>query len=344
MNSTLSRRRFLGLSAGATAGLVAASAGFAALSRRAKGGWSASEPATWFEWTKLSPRCWIAQGEGGNVLVIAGEGEAIVIDAKNPAYGAMLRREAEKTAGVPVKTLINTHHHGDHTGGNWAFTKDCTVIAHEKAKPRIGSQMARIQSGGKNAATGLANSTKPRKDEIIQDITVMEATGYKPEAWHPTKTVGDIEKLRIGGVNIELIHVGPGHTDNDMIVFLPDENVLHSGDLLFNNMWPFPDRAGGCETAGWIVSCEKILDICGERKTIVVPGHGAVGDKEIAQRQRQMFIALRAKAAAAVKAGQKKEEFLARPCEEYKDYAAADSIKPRTLGAVWDEAAGTPAG
>ncbi len=337
---SVSRRGFLGLSMGISAGLIAG-AGLVALPRRA--GARMLQPATWFVWTKISPRCWVAQGEGGNVLAIGGDGEVIVIDAKNPAYGAMLRREAEATCGAPVKTLINTHHHGDHTGGNWAFTKDCTVIAHEKAKARIASQMPRIQSGGKNAATGLATSTKPGKDAIIQDVGVMEATGYKPESWQPTKTVGDVEKLRIAGVNIELLHVGPGHTDNDVIVFLPDENVMHSGDLLFNNMWPFPDRAGGCESAGWIVNCEKILEICGERKIIVVPGHGEVGDKEIAQRQRQMFIALRAKAAAALKAGEKKEAFLARPWDEYKDYAAADSIKARTLGAVYDEAAGTPA-
>lgn len=327
----LSRRGFLGLSAGMMVG-------GAMLPRLARAGWNAPEGESWFVWTQVSPRCWVAEGDGGNVLVIAGENEAIVIDAKNPAYGAVLRREAEKTSGKPVKTLINTHHHGDHTGGNWAFTKDCAVIAHEKAKPRIGSQMARIQSGGKNAATGLATSSKKGKEAVIQDIAVMEATEYKPETWHPTKTVGDIEKLRIGGVNIELIHVGPGHTDNDLIVFLPDENVLHSGDLLFHNMWPFPDRTGGSRTDGWVVSCDRILEICGEKKTVVVPGHGDVGDKEIAQKQRQMLIALRAKAAAAVKAGQTKDEFFARPWDEYKDYAGAETMKPRALGAVWEEA------
>lgn len=325
----LSRRTFLGLSTGFA---LACCAG------RAVRAQSSTGPA-WFEWTRLSPRCWLATGEGGNVLVIAGDGEAIVIDAKNAGFGATLRREAEQVCGKPVKTLINTHHHGDHIGGNCSFTKDCMVMAHEKALPRIASQGERLLGGAKAAAAQVGKSDKPAKDAVLKDISTLDGAGLTKDSWTPTKGLGDSEKLTIGGVAIELTHVGNGHTDNDLIIVVPSENVMHAGDLLFNNVWPVVDLPGGSDTAGWARSCDKILELCGERKMIVVPGHGAVGDREIAQRQRQMMIALRAKAAAAVKAGESREDFLKRPFEEYADYQRADVLKPRTLGGVYDEAA-----
>ncbi len=336
-SSDLSRRGFLGLSAG----VIAAGAGSAALCRRSLARMCALD-TTWFAWKQLSPKCWVAQGEGGNVLAVVGDNEVILIDAKNAGFGAALRREAEQTCGKPVRTLINTHHHGDHIGGNYAFTADCTVLSHGKALPRIASQGDRLLQGTKNAATQVGKSEKPGKDAILKDLAAFDGAGYTNKSWNPTRGLGDKETLTIGGVKFELTHVGPGHTDNDLIIFLPSENVMHAGDLMFNQVWPVIDRPGGSDTAGWIAACDAILGICAERKTIVVPGHGEVGEKEMAQRQKQMFIALRAKAAAAVKAGESREDFLKRPFEEYAEYQRADVLKPRTLGGVYDEAGRVP--
>lgn len=292
----------------------------------------------WFTWTKLSPRCWVATGEGGNVLVIAGDSEAIVVDAKNVGFGATLRREAEAVCGKPVKTLINTHHHGDHVGGNYAFTKDCTVMAHRNALPRIESQGERLLGGAARAQKQVSESDKAAKAGVLKDIGAFDGAGYTKNSWNPAKGLGDSETLTIGGVALEIIHVGNGHTDNDLIVVVPSENLMHGGDLLFNRTWPVIDLPGGSDTAGWVRGCETILQLCGERKMVVVPGHGDVGDREMAQRQRQMLIALRAKAAAAVKAGESREDFLKRPFDEYAEYQRADVLKPRTLGGVYDEA------
>lgn len=327
-NPDVSRRTFLGLSAGVA---IACCAG-----NRARA--MVRADSTWFAWTQLSPRCWIAQGEGGNVLVIAGDSEAIVIDSKNAGFGNTLRREAEAVCGKPVKTLINTHHHGDHIGGNCSFTKDCTVMAHRNAVPRIAGQGERLMGGTKAAAAQAGKSEKPAKDAVLKDIGLLENAGLTRDSWTPSKGLGDSEQLTIGGVALELTHVGNGHTDNDLIIVIPSENVMHGGDLLFNRVWPVIDLPGGSDTAGWVKSCETILELCGEKKMIVVPGHGDVGDREMAQRQRQMLIALRAKAAAAVKAGESRADFLKRPFEEYAEYQRADVLKPRTLGGVFDEA------
>lgn len=331
--ATFSRRGFLGAA-------VAAAAGTVLLPRR---GW-ALQPAsgtTWFEWKKLTQNVYLAAGEGGNVIAIAGKGEVILVDAKNPGYGAALRREAEGLGFGPVRTLINTHHHGDHVGGNNAFTKDCVVIAHANAKPRFAAQEKRLQDGGRNAIGQVGKSTKAGKEAVIKDLEAYVAAAPKAADFEPTKTIAASEKLEIAGVKIELTHVGNGHTDNDLIVYLPDENVVHGGDVLFNTFWPYVDRPGGFTSEGWAKSAEKVIEIAGE-KGIVVPGHGAVGDREIAQRQRQFWIAMRIKAQSAVKAGETREQFIKRPWDEYKDYAAADWIKPITLGGVYDEAAGAP--
>ncbi|MBX3378773.1 MAG: MBL fold metallo-hydrolase [Phycisphaeraceae bacterium] len=331
----LTRRGFLGLSVGG----VVAGATLALLPRSAGGRMMRAADDTWFVWTKVSPRCWVAQGEGGNVLVIAGDEQAIVIDAKNTGFGTTLRREAEAVCGKPVKTLINTHHHGDHTGGNYAFTGDCTVMAHRNALPRIAGQSERMMTGAKSAAAQVGKSEKPSKGAVLKDLSALDAAGVTKDSWNPNKGLGDKESITIGGIDLEIVHVGNGHTDNDLIIVVPGENVMHAGDLIFNRVWPVIDLPGGSDTAGWVTSCEKILELCGEKKMVVVPGHGDVTDREAAQRQRQMMIALRAKAAAAVNSGQSREDFLKRPFEEYADYARADVLKPRTLGGVYDEAA-----
>lgn len=333
MKSDVSRRSFLEFSAGMA---LACCVGNRALAAGAAS--RDDDGAKWFEWTKVSPRCWVAAGEGGNVLVIAGDAEAIVIDAKNAGFGSTLRREAERACGKPVKTLINTHHHGDHIGGNCSFTKDCTVMAHRNALPRIAAQGERLMGSATNAAAQVGKSDKPAKEAVLADISRLDASGLTKDSWTPSKGLGDSEALTIGGVALELVHVGNGHTDNDLIIIVPGENVMHAGDLLFNKVWPVIDLPGGSDTAGWVTSCEKILELCGEKKMVVVPGHGAVTDREAAQRQRQMLIALRAKAEAAVKAGESREDFLKRPFEEYAEYARADVLKPRTLGGVFDEA------
>ncbi|MBX3389154.1 MAG: MBL fold metallo-hydrolase [Phycisphaeraceae bacterium] len=340
-NFGLSRRGFLGLSAGVSAGLAfAANATFTRTTRAALLGDASLQDSAmnWFAWTKVSPRCWVAQGEGGNVLVIAGENEAIVIDAKNAGYGATLRREAEAVCGKPVKTLINTHHHGDHIGGNYAFTKDCAVMAHQNALPRIASQGERLLGGAARAQKQVSESDKPAKGAVLNDLAAFDGAGYTKNSWNPTKSLGDSETITIGGIELQLAHVGNGHTDNDLIIVVPRENVLHGGDLLFNRTWPVIDLPGGSDTAGWVKGCEKILELCGEKQRVVIPGHGDIGDREMAQRQRQMLIALRAKAAAAVNSGQSREDFLKRPFDEYAEYQRADVLKPRTLGGVYDEA------
>ncbi len=122
----ISRRTFLGSTAcvGGTLGIacIGSRAGAASLFRHVR------LDSTYFQWTKLADGVHGSFGEGGNSLLIIAKGECVMVDSKNTGFGAALRREAEALAAVPCKTLINTHHHFDHTGGNSAFTGDAAKV------------------------------------------------------------------------------------------------------------------------------------------------------------------------------------------------------------------------
>jgi cyclase len=333
-NTSLDRRAFLSSTAMLAAGVAA---GLAIAPRRAQAAWSRLHAETYFEWSKVADNCHLAMGEGGNSLAVIGKGEIFVIDSKNGGFGTALRREAD-ALGSPVKTLINTHHHADHTGGNPAFTKDLTVIAHEKAEERIVATVERSNKAAQGAIAQLKQSPKAAAKQVIADVEALLKTNLDGKSYAPNKLMPASGNLSIGGVSVELYHMGAGHTDNDLIVFIPEYNVLHSGDLLFNSVWPYFDPANsGADSAGWIRSCEKILELATD-KTVIVPGHGAAGTVEIAKKQIAFFKHMREVAAKAVAAGTSREEFTKQTPEEYKDYAAGDWIRPIALGGLWDEA------
>lgn len=333
---TCTRRSFFTASSAALAGLCLAGRGSTASVLQRLGGQRWFED-TYFDWSKVAENSHVATGEGGNVLALVGKAQTVVIDAKNGGFGAALRREAS-ALGAPVSTLINTHHHFDHTGGNPAFTKDLTVVAHANMAKRVGSHVDRSIKSAQGSIAQLKQSPKPAAKQVIADIEEFLKSNPTEKSFLPTQPIPSSGSFSFAGISFELYHVGPGHTDNDLIVFIPDRNILHGGDLLFNKTWPYVDIASsGADTAGWIASCERILELAND-KTVIIPGHGAVGDVEMVKRQIAFFKHMRQVAADAVGKGTSREDFLKLSPDEYKDYALADFIKPVTLGGLWDEA------
>lgn len=385
----LTRRAFV-QSAAWTTGLLAATGGLlgpASLARAAgrrqpadaKGDEKKPAIKPLLEWKELTKDAkgntvWVVQGGGGNTMVLDYEtvdnvpdGErgrrdvavraAFVVDTKMTGYGPVLRRGIE-SRGMRVSTLLNTHHHYDHTGGNNAFIGDENSIAtyaHPKACSRMLANVPRYQSGAADAVRDFKKVDSDEARAAVKDaetlIKQMDDLSNDNIASLFTPRREDGESSRLLGFNyyiddnerfapaVQTSHVGAGHTDNDLLVFLPELNVLHTGDLLFNKVWPYIDRAGGCDTAGWIKSLERAWNMC-SRKTIVIPGHGEVTDREAIKRQIDFFKDMRERAAKAVAAGTSREEFLKLEPTEYKDYLLADWIKPITLGGLWDEAKG----
>jgi len=298
---TISRRAF---SAGLLAAAGTAALGHAAVLRsaRAQGG----DQLTLQE---LGPNLQVITGRGGNTLVVAGDGGTLLIDCKIPGSGGPLRALAEK-AGVPVRAVLNTHHHGDHTGGNPGFTGDLPVYAHKVCAPRVRAQVA--------------------------------SRGEDPKPFLPTETTGDGAVLTPAGVRAEISHIGPGHTDNDLFVFFPEHNTLHTGDLLFHNLHPFIDRPAGATTAGWIRSCRAMLKHC-DADTTVIPGHGDVTDRSGIERQIAYFQQVRDAVGEVLRAGgtASDAEAVTVPLFEGMGF---EQLRGRVLKSVYEELSEEAAG
>lgn len=299
---------------------------------------------SFFEWKELRPGVHAGFGQGGNAGLIQTSAGGILIDAKNAPYGETLRREAD-ALGKPVSLLINTHHHADHTGGNHAFlTGDSAVgvIMHPKAAPRVEDQIERYVSQMKKARDGLdevgEEEMPARVRREIQsagdDADDLTKLNFSPSpAMDETMFRGT--DIFLSDITFSLTHVGPGHTDNDIFVFVEKLNLLHAGDLLFHNRHPYMDTSAGTTSAGWIKSCEKMLEICND-ETIVIPGHGEITNADGIRQQIRYFESVRAAAAQAISNDTTREDFVKIELPTFKDYGGT-RIKERSLGTIYDE-------
>ncbi len=344
----LSRREFLAL--GAAGALVAAVPG------RALGA-GGRVPLTYFRWIPLGepPKrtpppggTWsdvnAAIGEGGNSLVAAKNGASLLVDTKNAPFGRILATQEPGAVGADFsrdlnRLVINTHHHADHTGGNWAFTGRVPVLAHEAARDRVRAQLQRYIDIGPATVRRLEASESPRDKllgleaarEYLERAETLTAADFEP-----TRTVSKpFESFNVGEIEVEVHHFGAGHTDNDLVVRLPRYNVVHAGDLLFHKVWPFIDRGAGATTQGWVRSLEGVIGLC-DRKTIVVPGHGEVTDVSGLREQIKVLRAMREAVGEAIRRGAGREEITRLPMSEFKGYGE-DRRRGMALRAVYDE-------
>src|SRR5262245_9442128 len=229
----LSRREFSLLGA---AGLITL-AGGAALPRLARAALASKGlrfgAQTYFKWQPVGSAgsAAAAFGEGGNTLVVWSKNELLLVDTKNCPFGLPLRREALAGSGAPagaaLKQVVNTHHHGDHTGGNFAFTRDVPVLAHEKAKARVLQQIDRYTGAIKGAVAQMGRSDNPAAKDLLTEFGELadKVDQIKAEQFAPTESMGSEKELKVGDVKVVLRHVGAGHTDNDVFLFFPDLNV-----------------------------------------------------------------------------------------------------------------------
>jgi cyclase len=183
-----------------------------------------------------------------NAGFIAGAESVMVIDTCFTERRSRWFREAVErtTPGKTLRTLVNTHHHGDHTHGNWVFLPEVRIVGHEKCRDEI------IAAG--TGTTGLFPGVE------WGDIHIAP----------PDVTFDKRLTLRVDEVRVELIFMGPAHTTNDIVVWLPEQKVLFAGDLVFNGGTPFAMMGS---VTGWLEALQRLKELGAET---VVPGHGAV--------------------------------------------------------------------
>jgi cyclase len=225
-------------------------------------------------------------GFGSNITVSTGPQGTLLVDDEYAVLTPKVRAALAGLRSLPIKLVVNTHWHDDHTGGNEAFARGgALIIAQEDAARRM------------------------RSDEIVSLYGPQKA--YPPIAW-PAITFDKSLRLRWNGDEIDVIHVGPAHTDGDAIVFFHQQDVMATGDLFvgYNYRPPYFDDLNGGSAHGMIAATDTLLKLADER-TIVVPGHGDVTDRAGLQDYRDRLVAIRDRITDAIAHGLSEDQVVA---------------------------------
>lgn len=227
-------------------------------------------------------------GQGGNVAISVGSNGVLMIDDQYERMVEPLARAIAEITGEEVAPpyLINTHWHGDHTGGNLAFAESGTfVMAHENVTARM-----------------IEGLDDPRRGRPVPP---------SPDAALPRLSFSEGATFYWNNENVRLIHTPNAHTDGDLIVYFEDANVLHMGDVFFNGMYPFIDVFSGGSLDGTIAGLERGLALTND-ETRVIPGHGPLATPEDMGAAHDMLVRVRELMQPVVDEGLSLEEAVER--------------------------------
>lgn len=236
---------------------------------------------------QVAPGVAVLFGAGGNIGVSYGEDGTILIDDQFAPLTEKIQTAVSTLGAQPVKFLVNTHWHYDHTGGNENLGKaNAVIMAHDNVRVRM--------------AAGQGNQKPAAKIAL------------------PVVTYADGLKLHLNGEEVRVIHMPAGHTDGDSIVHWTKSNVIHMGDLFFLRMsFPFVDASSGGNVRGVIAAADKVLAMA-DAQTKIIPGHGPVATKADLQQYRDMVAEIVSRVEAGIKAGKTLEQIKAqRPADGF---------------------------
>jgi glyoxylase-like metal-dependent hydrolase (beta-lactamase superfamily II) len=233
----------------------------------------------------LADNLTLLSGPGGNVVVLSGPEGKIVVDTFLLPAWPKLKEMLDGLGNAPVRTVIDTHWHFDHTDNNGNLhAAGAAVLAHENTKTRMAEPHD-------SALLGLHIPASP------------------PDAW-PQQTFSSSRKLQANGETVMLQYFQPAHTDTDIYIHFQRANVIHMGDTFFNGFYPVIDTSTGGKVNGMIVAADEILSLA-DNNTKIVPGHGPLGNKGDLTKFRDMLVVARDRVQKLKTAGKSSDEIAA---------------------------------
>ena len=217
---------------------------------------------------RVADRAYMLAGAGGNIGVSIGDSGVILVDDQFAPLTPKVLAAVKALTPLPVRFVLNTYWHGDHTGGNENMRgAGAIVVAHENVRKRMSTE------------------------QFLQMF--KEKVPPSPAGALPVVTFTDAVSFHLDGQEIRAFHVRNAHTDGDAVVHFRTANVVHMGDTFFNGRYPFIDVSSGGSVDGMIAAADRVLGMIGP-DTKVIPGHGPVGDRAALKAYRDMLSSARA--------------------------------------------------
>ena len=276
-------------------------------------------------------------GRGGNVGFLAGTDGVLVVDSQFKDLAPGILKKIQSVSDKPIKFLVNTHHHGDHVGGNDAFRSVALIVGHDNVRAHMIASPAELQ---RDLPARIEEARSAGNAERLQQLTEQLEWAKKVKAVEipaPVVTFQSELRIHVGDETVQIWHTPPAHTDGDSVVYFEKANVLHMGDLLFNKVIPVIDVRGGGSPKGYLAALDSVLARVPANVTII-PGHGELTDVSGVKALKQYINDVIEAARKAKAAGKSRDDFVKEvDLPAYKDYQGYPARFKGNCGAAYDE-------